>query len=312
MEAAWLEDFLALAEGMNFSRAAEKRNITQPAFSRRIRALEAWVGAPLVDRDTHRLALTPAGTAFLPTAEQALHLLRRGRAAALEAAQAGAGELTFLATHALSLTFFPRWLRTLEGAVGENAVRLMADNMVACERAMLEGRAQFLLCHHHPAARIRLDAPAFRSVRLGGDTLVPVCGRDDAGAPLHRLPGTAAAPLPYLAYSAESGMGRIVEAARAAHGPDAVLRPVFTSHLSTALAAQAAAGRGLAFAPLSLVAGDLLEGSPLAGDLAPEGRLARAGDAAWDIPMDILLVRPRARMAPAAEAFWTAAAEAAG
>ncbi|WP_245454287.1 LysR family transcriptional regulator [Aquabacter cavernae] len=298
MEAAWLEDFLALAECMNFSRAAERRNITQPAFSRRIRALEAWVGAPLIDRDTHRLALTPAGTAFLPAAEQVLHLLQRGRTAARETAQAGAGELTFLATHALSLTFFPQWLRSLEGAVGDSAVRLMADNMVACERLMLEGRAQFLLCHHHPAAHLRLEAPAFRSVRLGGDMLVPVCGRDGDGAPLHCLPGTAQVPLPYLAFSTESGMGRIVEAARAAGGPAAALRPVFTSHLSTALAAQAAAGRGIAFAPLSLVA----------DDLEPGGRLARAGDTAWDIPMDILLVRPRARMIPAAEAFWEMAA----
>lgn len=298
MEAAWLEDFLALADCMNFSRAAERRNITQPAFSRRIRALEAWVGAPLIDRDTHRLALTPAGTAFLPAAEQALHALRRGRSAATEAAQTGAGELTFLATHALSLTFFPHWLRTLETAVGDSAVRLMADNMVACERMMLEGRAQFLLCHHHPAAHMRLDGPSFRSIRLGTDMLVPVCGRDEGGAARHVLPGAADAPLPYLAFSGESGMGRIVEAFRAAQAPAAWLKPVFTSHLSTALIAQARAGRGLAFAPLSLAA----------ADLAPDGRLTRAGGSAWEIPMDILLVRPRARMTPAAEAFWTAAA----
>jgi DNA-binding transcriptional LysR family regulator len=40
MELIWFEDYLALAETLNFSRAAELRNITQPAFSRRIRALE--------------------------------------------------------------------------------------------------------------------------------------------------------------------------------------------------------------------------------------------------------------------------------
>jgi len=37
-----------LAERRNFSRAAEARHVTQPAFSRRIRALEDWVGTPLV------------------------------------------------------------------------------------------------------------------------------------------------------------------------------------------------------------------------------------------------------------------------
>ena len=47
MELIWLEDFLMLADTLNFSRAAELRHVTQPAFSRRIRALEGWVGADL-------------------------------------------------------------------------------------------------------------------------------------------------------------------------------------------------------------------------------------------------------------------------
>ena len=61
MDTAWLADLRALAETLNFSRAAERRNITQPAFGRRIRSLEAWCGAELVDRSTHRLRLTSAG-----------------------------------------------------------------------------------------------------------------------------------------------------------------------------------------------------------------------------------------------------------
>ncbi|PXW63626.1 regulatory helix-turn-helix LysR family protein [Methylobacterium sp. B4] len=50
MDLDWLTDFLALAELKTFSRAAEARNVTQPAFSRRIRALEVWVGTPLFVR----------------------------------------------------------------------------------------------------------------------------------------------------------------------------------------------------------------------------------------------------------------------
>ncbi|HXQ40880.1 MAG TPA: LysR family transcriptional regulator, partial [Candidatus Udaeobacter sp.] len=50
MELKWLEDFLSLAETRNFSRSAELRFTTQPAFSRRIKALEEWVGATLFDR----------------------------------------------------------------------------------------------------------------------------------------------------------------------------------------------------------------------------------------------------------------------
>ncbi len=44
MELKWLEDFLSLADSGSFSRSAEQRHVSQPAFSRRIRALEAWPG----------------------------------------------------------------------------------------------------------------------------------------------------------------------------------------------------------------------------------------------------------------------------
>jgi len=48
VETAWLADLKALAETLNFSRAAEKRHITQPAFGRRIKSLEDWCGAELL------------------------------------------------------------------------------------------------------------------------------------------------------------------------------------------------------------------------------------------------------------------------
>ena len=52
MELKWLEDFVSLAETLNFSRSADERSVTQPAFSRRIRSLETWLGADLDDRRT--------------------------------------------------------------------------------------------------------------------------------------------------------------------------------------------------------------------------------------------------------------------
>ncbi|HEX2474430.1 MAG TPA: LysR family transcriptional regulator, partial [Lacipirellulaceae bacterium] len=61
MDLDWLKDFLALAEQGNFSRAADVRNVTQPAFSRRIRAMEDWIGVPLFVRGAQGTSLTPAG-----------------------------------------------------------------------------------------------------------------------------------------------------------------------------------------------------------------------------------------------------------
>ncbi len=72
MEIKWVEDFLALNRTRNFTKAADFRNVTQPAFSRRIRGLEAWLGNSLFDRTSKPLRLTQAGERFVPIAEDLL------------------------------------------------------------------------------------------------------------------------------------------------------------------------------------------------------------------------------------------------
>ncbi len=58
MDIRWLQDFLTIAETANFTRAAEIRNSSQAAFSRRIQSLEQWLGVPLIDRSTFPTKLT--------------------------------------------------------------------------------------------------------------------------------------------------------------------------------------------------------------------------------------------------------------
>lgn len=294
MELAWLEDFKALVEWKNFSRAAKVRNITQPAFGRRVRALESWVGTPLFDRSSHRLDLTPAGVKFQFVAEEVLRRLHQGRQEALEASSA-ASSLRFLATHALSLVFFPSWLLKVEPLFGAVNTRLMADHMLGCERRMLQGEAHFLLCHSHPAAPHRFVSSDYISVHLGDDLLVPTSAPDKQGKPLHALPGTAKAVTKHLSFSEESGMGQIIAASRARGAiPSANLNTVFSSHLSSVLRMFALEGRGMTWSPHSLVAEDLAS-----------GRLVRAGDERWDIRMEIRLYRPESRQDTIAEKFWT-------
>lgn len=288
MELSWLEDFLTLAEAGSFSRAAELRHVTQPAFSRRIRALEEWVGTPLFDRATHRVILTAAGQQFRPTADQAVRLVHHGRESAREAGSTEATALRFAATHVLSSTFFPEWLRSIEAKAGVGSIRLISDSMQACEQVLIQGQAQFLLCHHHPAAPNRLDPGQFRSVVVGHDTLVPALRPAPAG-----WAADAGLDAPYLAYSAESGLGRIIAATRGGEGRLLGQQPVVTSHLAAVLRSMACGGRGMAWLPLSLIGDDL-----------ERGILRTVGPADWPIPIDIHLFRPRARQSLAAEAFW--------
>jgi DNA-binding transcriptional LysR family regulator len=287
MDSDWLEDFLALIDCGGFSRAAEQRAVSQPSFSRRIRSLEDWVGATLVDRSTHTMRLTLAGERFRVVAEETLRRLHLGREEARAVAKASSETLRFASTHVLSLTFFPSWLRRLEADEPTSVtVELTADNMMACERLMVEGRAQFLLCHHHDATVTRLDSD-FRSLALGEDILLPVMSP--------RLAENAdLATAPQLCFTAESGMGRILAAAWAAAGRAPPSRPIFASHLASVLTAMARDGRGIAWTALSLVEEDLAS-----------GRLVRAGSAEDEVPIEIRLWRPKARQAPAAEALWS-------
>ena len=76
VDTKWLEDFISLAETRSFSRSATLRHVTQPAFSRRIQALEAWAGIDLVDRSSYPTRLTPAGETFHAQALEMTELLR--------------------------------------------------------------------------------------------------------------------------------------------------------------------------------------------------------------------------------------------
>jgi DNA-binding transcriptional LysR family regulator len=291
LDLAHLLDFQALAELGNFSRAAEARNMTQPAFSRRIRALEDWAGVALFERATAPVTLTEAGQAIQPSMAQALRSLTQGREAAQAAATRSRTTLRFAATHVLSFTFFPSWLRSLEGGQPLEAVQLASDSQQACEALMQQGQAQFLLCHHHPAAPVRLDRARFRSIEIGADILMPVAGADETGAARHTLRGSR--PAPSLGYSPESGLGRIIGAALPESAAAGLAETVFTSHLAAALRSMAVTGRGVAWLPQSLIADDLAA-----------GRLVRAGPDGFDIPVGIHLFRGIDPLGPAAEAFW--------
>src|SRR6478752_7637386 len=72
IELRHLRAFVAVAEELNFGRAAERLYISQPALSRQIRALEQLVGCELLRRSTHSVELTVAGEALLDRARRLL------------------------------------------------------------------------------------------------------------------------------------------------------------------------------------------------------------------------------------------------
>jgi DNA-binding transcriptional LysR family regulator len=155
-----------------------------------------------------------------------------------------------------------------------------------------------VLCHAHPEVRGRLDHD-FASAVVGHDVLMPVSapvGRGRAVRPLHRLDGGG---VPVLAFSAASGLGRIVAALRGRALDDLEARTVFTAHLAAVLRSMALDGRGVAWLPQSLIDEDL-----------KARRLLPAAPASWRLALDIRIFRSDSAHGPAAQALWSALAAA--
>ncbi|NHZ89857.1 LysR family transcriptional regulator [Massilia sp. CCM 8733] len=98
-----LQCFLAVARELNFRRAAEMLNMSQPPLSRQIQGLEEMLRVRLIERDTQRVSLTPAGLAFKEQAAAILLALDGAVGAARENADDGSVRmgLTSVINHSL-------------------------------------------------------------------------------------------------------------------------------------------------------------------------------------------------------------------
>ncbi|MFJ6084582.1 LysR family transcriptional regulator [Streptomyces sp. NPDC092369] len=94
MDLRQMEVVVAVAEEGGFSAATRRLHVVQSAVSSTVRALERELGAPLFQRTTHRVSLTPAGHAFLPAARATLRAAEEARTAVDLAQGELRGELT--------------------------------------------------------------------------------------------------------------------------------------------------------------------------------------------------------------------------
>lgn len=123
-----LSIFAAVARHMSFTRAATYLHMTQPTVSQQLAILEAQFGTPLIDRDTRRLRLTPAGEALLPYAEKLLSLSQEALEAAHEAAGLADRTLRLGVGHALAIYLLPGVLSRYKSLYHGYPVRISVGN----------------------------------------------------------------------------------------------------------------------------------------------------------------------------------------
>ena len=257
METKWLEDFVSLAETRSFSRSAQLRHVTQPAFSRRIQALEAWAGTDLVDRSSYPTRLTPAGETLYAQSLEMLQALQSTRAMLRGHSAVGQDVIEFAVPHTLAFTFFPAWVSSLREKFGPIKSRLIALNVHDAVMRLVEGGCDLLIAYHHPSQPLQLDPDRYQMVTLGQEVLSPYSRADAQGQPLFRIPGTASQPLPYLGYAPGAYLGQVTDLILKGSGTAIHLDRVYETDMAEGLKVMALEGHGVAFLPHSAVRKEL-------------------------------------------------------
>jgi DNA-binding transcriptional LysR family regulator len=301
METKWLEDFVSLAETRSFSRSAQLRHVTQPAFSRRIQALEAWAGTDLVDRSSYPTRLTPAGQTLYAQSLEMLQALQSTRAMLRGHSAAGQDVIEFAVPHTLAFTFFPAWVSSLREKFGPIKSRLIALNVHDAVMRLVEGGCDIFIGYHHPSQPFQLDADRYEMVSLGQEVLAPYCKVDSNGEPQFKLPGRAGQPLPYLGYAPGAYLGRVTDLILKQSATAIHLDRVYETDMAEGLKVMALEGHGVAFLPYSAVKKEL-RSKRLVGAAPPEIK-------GLEITMDVRAYRekPVGKEAPkgTAQALWT-------
>jgi len=287
----WMEDFVVLAQTRSFSRAAELRHVTHPAFGRRIGALEAWAETPLIERNNGPIALTAAGQKFLETCSETVRQLENSREEMNSLAGRNSRTVRLATGRTLARTVMADWLVRLKPVLRAGELHILTADVTTTVQMLERNEVDFSLMFHHPVLTIKLDARHFFHETVASDKLVPVSIADVQGLPLHDFSRTVATP--YLAFAKTLAMGRLVEdhLANNPHSPS--LQRCIECDSADALYEYVLKGLGVAWLPWSMVHAD-----------CKAGRLASISAKKMEVRFEVRLYRPKRKLGPMSEDLW--------
>lgn len=205
MRLEWLEDIVAVVETGSFHAAAKRRFVTQPAFSRRIRAIEDYVGVELFDRDRKPIGLKPSISNHqedikrLITQMKDLHyeLRRQGREAH--------NRIVIASQHAITATRAPAIVEMLSQRI-DVSVRLRSANRDEC-LALLMAKQADLLLNYQSGTEAAADPGEFlERANLGAERFIPIFSATRLGLLNNSY---ARGELPIIAYPSDAFLGRV-------------------------------------------------------------------------------------------------------
>lgn len=212
MNVSQLRTFVAVVDKGSFSAAAKHLNISQPAVTMQVQALETDVGATLLDRRYRRIDLTEAGRALLPHARKVLDQL--GQAKDEIAALSGlvTGRLTIAASTTPGVYLVPRLLGSFLAHYPEVGVTIVVHDTAEVVEAVESGAAQIGVTGAIvKGARVTYE-------ELGSDELIVICPPDHPLASRQRVTMAHLTEETWIFREAGSGTRQVAERVLANHG----------------------------------------------------------------------------------------------
>ncbi|OOG85686.1 hypothetical protein B0E42_12845 [Pseudomonas sp. A25(2017)] len=293
-----LKDFIVLARVRSFSQASIHCNVTTSGLSRRITALEEWLGASLFDRARHQLELTDAGAEFHVAAVEIVELLEKTRNSVIRTQEKFRRQISIVAPHIMSRAFFPAWLPRASKQLEATRFSIDFANLPECFKHLTNRSVDFVIAFedNHNGINEHLNkifSPGeLECLKIGREWLVPVSAPNLLGEPLNSI-GSPRGEISYLHYRQDCSLGWALEKSLKVNPSLPVLRKIHDSSLADGLRSMAIAGLGVAWLPLEIVRNDL-----------ERKDLVRAGNTEFDIALEINIYRRKEKLGANAEILW--------
>ncbi len=259
MDMQWFDDVLVLLEERNLTRAAARRNITQPAFSRRIRSFENWLGVQVLDRGTNRVEIS---SALVSNEADIRALVARIRELRTQIAHfdPASSTISIAAQHAPIFSTFPDMALRAKHVLPALKFRMRAGNLNDCATMFLRGDTSMLLCYESNTAGSLPFGPSVRRALWGVDYLVPVVGgslrfnvKDDNTIPIYT---------PAIVYPDNSYFGEVLaKAGRTFATQEHSSNPVCETAFSSGIKELVLKGIGIGWLPYSMVHREIESGA---------------------------------------------------
>jgi len=257
MELKWVEDFLCLAQYGSFAKAAKNRNVTQPAFSRRIKALEDWLGAELVNRNTYPASFTHAGFSFLKQANELKKRIEYARAETLNQVTVDKPNIKINTQHSLSEYLVGEIIDHYPEVLRGSVVNVEPSNFHDSVQNFLADTSSLLLLMQFDSIPLFIPNKDVQSMDIGIDYLAPMVGVDKEGTPYFDY--QTSKEIPMLSYTTKSVFRQAIEKSQTTKQLSHC-NIVYENNVTHSLKNMVLSGHGVAWLPLNSIKKELAQG----------------------------------------------------